>query len=128
MATLHINVPNQLGISGTIPMPMTSANTTYTCPLGTFTISPTVTATGSGSTLKITGTFSLSGVGDNYGTVTFNGTYVRRGGNGSGNVSWTGTHLPRSTGGTDTWTSDTTIPEHGPKATKGKAKAKAKAS
>ena len=123
MATLHINVTNQSGISGTLPLPLSNGSTTYTCPQGTFTVTPSVTVSGSGPTLQVTGSFVLSGVGDNYGTVTFTGTYIKNGGNGSGNVTWTGSHTPRIANGTDPWTSDTTIPEPVPPA-KGKAKAK----
>jgi hypothetical protein len=124
MATLHINVPDQPGISGTIPLPLVSGTNYYTTPLGTFamTEAPGFSSSGNGSTLNISGRFSISGVGDNYGTVTFDGTYVNAGGNGSGNVSWDGSHagIDKDTG--DPWTSDVTIPA--PKSGKPEARAK----
>jgi hypothetical protein len=113
MAPLNINVSGQPNISGTIPLPLVDGTNYYTCPLGTFamTEAPGFVNSGNGNTLNISGRFSISGVSDNYGTVSFSGTYVNNGGNGAGNVSWDGTHAPRITGGQDTWTSDTTTPE-----------------
>ena len=120
MATLHINVLGRPEISGTIPMPLTGT-TTYTCPLGTFAITPILDITGGGSKPAISGSFSISPVPEDYRTVAFTGTYVARGGGrGSGGVNWSG---PRTPAGDDTWTSDTTVPE--PKRpSKDKAKAK----
>jgi hypothetical protein len=117
MATLNINISGQPNISGTIPLPLVSGTNYYTCPLGTFAMTEAqgFINSGSGNTLNISGRFSISGVGDNYGTVSFSGTYVNNGGNGSGNVSWDGTHAPRITGGGDTWTSDTTTPKPKPR-------------
>jgi hypothetical protein len=116
MPTLNINVSGQPEISGTIPLPLSSGTNNYTCQLGTFamTEAPGFVNSGRGSGLNISGRFSISGVGDNYGTVTFTGTYVNKGGDGSGNVSWDGTHGPKSAGGADTWTSDTTTPKPKP--------------
>lgn len=117
MSTLHINVTGQSGISGSIPLPLSSGTNYYTCPLGTFAITAGAgfTHSGSGNSLNVSGPFSISGVGDNYGTVSFTGNYVNNGGNGSGNVSWDGTHPSTSIqGGTDAWTSDTTTPEPHP--------------
>lgn len=116
MATLNINVSGQPNISGTIPLPLVSGTNYYTCQLGTFamTEAPGFINSGSGNNLNISGRFSISGVGDNYGTVSFSGTYVNNGGNGSGTVSWDGTHAPRIQGGTDGWTSDTTTPKPKP--------------
>ena len=121
MATLHINVSGRPEISGTIPMPL-RGTTTYSCPLGVFPITPILDITGGGSKPPISGSFSISAVPEDYGTVAFTGTYVSRGGGkGSGGVNWSG---PRGRqDGTDTWTSDTTTPV--PKRqSKDKAKAK----
>jgi hypothetical protein len=122
MATLHIKVKNHPEISGKIPMPFTGA-TTYTCPLGVFAIAPTLTV-GSGPNPTISGSFSIPNVPDNYGTVSFSGTYVSKGGGGSGSINWTGSHLRGPEEGSDTWTSDTTTPE--PKLHRSDAKAKGK--
>jgi hypothetical protein len=112
MATLHINVSGQPEISGTIPLPLVPrAITTYTCPLGAFLIGPAITVQGSGSNPTILGSFMIENVGDNYGLVTFSGTFIRGGGNGTGSVYWNGTHPPKGVGGSDTWTSDTTTPK-----------------
>ena len=117
MATLNINVSGQSEISGTIPLPLSSGTNYYTCPLGTFAMTEArgFVNSGSGNNLNISGRFSISGVGNNFGTVSFSGTYVNNGGNGSGNVSWDGTHAPKTTGGGDTWTSDTTTPKPKPR-------------
>jgi hypothetical protein len=102
MATLNINVSGQPEISGTIPLPLSSGTNNYTCELGTFAMTEKrgFVNSGTGSSLNISGRFSISGVGDNYGTVTFSGTYVNNGGNGAGG---------------DTWTSDTTTPKPKPR-------------
>lgn len=126
MSTLHINVSGRPEISGTIPMPFTGA-TTYSCPLGTFAIAPQLTVGGSGSKPTISGSFSLSAVPESYETVTFSGTYILRGGRGSGGVTWTGSRPRGPEAGDDTWTSDTTTPEpkkHPKDKTKDQAKAK----
>jgi hypothetical protein len=122
MATLSINVSGQSNISGTIPLPLVSGTNYYTCPLGTFamTEAPGFSNSGNGNSLNISGRFSISGVGSNYGTVSFSGTYINNGGRGSGNVSWDGTHAPRIKAGTDPWTSDVTTPV--PKKEKARAK------
>ncbi len=112
-STLHINVPNQPGISGSLPLSPTA--TTYTCPLGAFPMeNVSYGGAGSGKSLNIYGGFKITSVGDNYGNVSFSGTYVSGGGNGSGTVRWDGTHAPRTDGGSDPWTSDTTTPEPDP--------------
>jgi hypothetical protein len=111
MPTVHINVPNHSDISGSFPLPLSvTGGSSYKCPLGAFPLIPSVSTTGSGNTLTITGSFTITGVGDNYGQVTFTGTYVLNGGKGSGSVTWSGTHQSIEDG-TDTWTSDTTTPE-----------------
>ena len=112
MGTLHITVANQSGISGSCSWPLAASGTNYyTCPQGKFAITPSLNVSGSGSTLTITGSLSIAGVPDNYGTVTFSGTYVKdNSSTGSGTVSWTGTH-PQSDQEGDGWTSDITIPE-----------------
>jgi hypothetical protein len=117
MATLNINVLGQPEISGTIPLPLSTGTNYYTCQLGTFAMTEKrgFSNSGNGNSLNISGRFSISAVGDNYGTVTFSGTYVNNGGNGSGNVSWDGTHAPKITGGGDVWTSDTTTPKPKPR-------------
>jgi hypothetical protein len=122
MATLNINISGQPNISGTIPLPLVSGTNYYTCPLGTFAMTEAqgFINSGSGNSLNISGRFSISGVGSNYGTVSFSGTYVSNGGAGSGNVSWDGTHAPRTQAGTDPWTSDVTTPL--PKKEKARAK------
>ena len=127
MATLNINVSGQPELSGTIPLPLSSGTNYYTCELGTFAMTEKrgFVNSGSGNNLNISGRFSISGVGDNYGTVTFAGTYVNNGGNGAGNVSWDGTHAPKTTGGGDTWTSDTTTPKPKPRP-RAKAKSQGK--
>jgi hypothetical protein len=128
MSTLNINVPGQPGISGTIPLPLASGTNYYTTPLGSFamTEAPGFSNSGSGPNLNISGRFSITGVGDNYGTVSFSGTYVNAGGNGSGNVSWDGTHAQSDKDGTDPWTSDVTIPA--PKCEETEARAKGQTS
>ncbi len=122
--TLHITVANQPNISGTISLPLASGTNYYTTPLGSFAITEGsgFSHSGSGNGLNISGPFSISGVGDNYGTVSFTGNYVVSGGNGSGNVSWTGTHAPKIQAGTDTWTSDVTTPKPKPHPRDAKAK------
>ena len=116
MATLNINVSGQPELSGTIPLPLTGTNY-YTCSLGTFEMTEKrgFSNSGSGKSLNISGRFSISGVGEDFGTVSFSGTYVNNGGNGAGNVSWDGNHPPKITGGGDTWTSDTTTPKPKPR-------------
>ena len=124
-STLTITVANQPNISGTIPLPLSTSGTNYyTTPLGSFAITegPGFTHSGSGNSLNMAGPISISGVGDNYGTVSFTGNYVVNGGKGSGNVSWTGTHAPKIQAGTDTWTSDTTTPKPKPHPRHAKAK------
>ncbi len=114
-STLHINVANQLGISGSFPMTSTGLGPNYTCPLGTFLMeSNSSHGSGSGNSLNLSGEFTIKDVGDDYGNVKFSGSYVSKGGNGSGNVSWDGNHAPRTAGGSDPWTSDTTTPEPDP--------------
>jgi hypothetical protein len=117
MPTLHITVANQPGLSGTCPAPFdTGAN--YTCLLGTFPITPAgrrgFQHSGNGPTLNESGKFQISGVGDNYDKVTFDGNFIVNGGNGAGNVRWTGSHAPGITDGGDVWTSDTTTPKPKP--------------
>ena len=122
MATLHIKVKDRPELDGTIPLPFTAA-TTYSCSLGVFSIAPLITVGGTGTKPTISGSFSMSPVPEDYGTVTFSGTYVARGGAGSGGLNWTGSH-PATPDGDDTWTSDTTTPEPKKRPLKGKAKAK----
>lgn len=128
MSTLNISVSGQSGISGTIPLPLSTGTNYYTCPLGTFamTEAPGFSNSGNGSSLNISGRFSITGVGDNYGTVTFNGTFVNNGGNGSGNVSWDGSHAQVDKDNGDPWTSDVTIPA--PKSGEPEARAKGQTS
>jgi len=129
MATLHINVSGQPEISGTIPLPLVPrAITTYTCPLGAFLIGPAITVQGPGSNPTILGSFMIENVGDNYGLVTFSGTFISQGRNGSGSVYWNGTHPVGTKEGVDVWTSDTTTPKPKPHPHKIKAKAKGQAS
>ena len=124
MATLHINVSGRPEISGTIPMPL-KGTTTYTCPLGVFSITPILDVGPGGPRPPISGSFSISPVPEDYGTVSFTGTYVSRGGGkGSGGINWSGGHPRGPQEGTDTWTSDTTTPDPKRHSRKDKAKAK----
>jgi hypothetical protein len=122
--TLHITVANQPNLSGTCPAPFDTLNN-YTCPLGTFQITPAANGgfqhSGNGSTLNESGKFEIT-VGSDYGTVTFDGHFIVQGGKGGGNCRWTGTHPPRNQGGADTWTSETTTPAPKPHRRDAKAK------
>jgi hypothetical protein len=124
MATLHINIEAQPDLSGTIHLPLSSKKNEYNCKLGKFVITELrgFKAPGGGER-NMSGGILIQDVGDDYGKVTFDGTYVKDGGNGSGSVSWTGSHLHADNG--DPWTSDVTIPLPKGKGT-GKPKARAK--
>jgi hypothetical protein len=123
MATLHIHIPAQPDLSGTIHLPLGSVKNEYNCKLGKFVIEELrgFKVTGGGER-DMSGGILIQDVGDDYGTVTFQGTYVKDGGKGSGSVSWTGPHPHEFNG--DPWTSDVTVPL--PKG-KGKDKPKARA-
>lgn len=123
MATLHIHIGSEPDLSGTIQLPLGSGKNDYSCKLGKFVITelPGFKTSGGGKSLNISGRISISVKEENYGKVTFDGTYVKDGGKGTGSVSWTGSH-PHADNG-DPWTSDVTVPI--PKG-KGKPKARAK--
>jgi hypothetical protein len=125
MATLHIRIESQPDLNGTIQLPLGSGKNDYNCKLGKFviTVHRGFKSSGGGKTLNMSGRISISDVPENYGEVTFDGTYVKDGGSGSGGVSWTGSR-PHP-GDTDPWTSDVTIPVPKGKGT-GKPKARAK--
>ena len=125
MATLHIRCESQPDLSGTIQLPLGSGKNDYSCKLGKFviTVHRGFKSSGGGKTLNMSGRISISDVPENYGEVTFDGTYVKDGGRGSGSVSWTGSHPNPEEA--DPWTSDVTIPVPKDKGT-GKPKARAK--
>lgn len=119
MAKINISVPTEPCITGSLGLPVVSGKSFYCCPLGDFVITEAAgfKDSGDGGTLNISGRFSISGVGDNFGSVTFAGTYVKDGGKGSGKVSWTGTHPPIVIpDGEDAWTSETITPAPPPDA------------
>jgi hypothetical protein len=127
MATLHITVANQPGLSGDCTAPFDNG-ASYACLLGTFPITPAgrrgLHITGNGSTLSESGKFQISGVGDGYETVTFDGNFIVKGGKGAGTVHWSGPHPIGDKGGPDTWTSDTTTPKPHPRHAKAKGQGK----
>jgi hypothetical protein len=125
MATLHIHVEAQPDLSGTMQVPFGSGKNEYHCKLGKFAITELKGFKSSGNqhTLNMSGRISISGVPENYGKVTFDGTYAKDGGRGSGSVTWNGSRPQPAD--SDPWTSDVTIPLPKGKGT-GKPKARAK--
>ncbi len=112
--TVHIHVKNQLGISGSFPWEQGSVptdGTLYKIKEKTFPMKPvSMVASGSENQETLSGIFAISGVGDDYGNVTFDGIFVFESGKGQGSANWDGNHAPRTAGGSDPWTSDTTTP------------------
>jgi len=110
--TVHINVPNQPGISGSFPwVPglVPTDGTIYTIDKNTFpmkSVSMVIAVTGPENHETLSGNFQISGV-DDYGDVSFNGNFVFKAGKGDGAVTWKSSG---DTNGSDTWTSDTTTP------------------
>src|SRR5437879_5557605 len=107
--TVHINVPNQPGISGSfpwVPGSVPTDGTIYTIGKNTFpmkSVSMVIAVTGPENHETLSGNFQISGVGDDYGDVSFNGNFVFKSGKGDGAVAWKSSG---DTNGSDTWTSD----------------------
>jgi len=112
--TVHIKVKNQKGLDGSFPWVPGSVpidGTMYKIGKNSFPMTNVSMVDGSsGNEETLSGAFVISGVGDDYGNVMFGGTFVSPSSKGNGNVNWDGHHLPRDTGGSDPWTSDTTTP------------------
>jgi|GEM_PF-3518691 len=105
MSTIHIDVPGNPDLSGHTAWPLASG-AEYHCKLGRFPIEALLTSHGG-----TTGSFSISGVPEDYDIVTYTGTFddSKPHKKGFGKVAWTGSHISVAAGDGG-WTSEITTP------------------